>query len=71
MKNVLLLLIHLLTAAAKLLGPGGINSIIAENLVLKQQLLVVCRPDNERRICCRPTDFYLASFRFFSGPTAL
>jgi transposase InsO family protein len=44
MKNVLLLLIHLLTVAAKLLGPGGIKGIIAENLLLKQQLLVACRP---------------------------
>ena len=44
MKNVLVLVIHLLTVVAKLLGPGGIKGIIAENLLLKQQLLVVCRP---------------------------
>jgi len=44
MKNVLVLLIHLLTVVAKLFGPGGIKGIIAENLLLKQQLLVVCRP---------------------------
>jgi hypothetical protein len=36
MRNVLLLLIHLLTVVAKLLGPGGIKGIIAENLLLKQ-----------------------------------
>jgi len=36
MKNVLLLLIHLLTVVAKLLGPGGTKGIIAENLLLKQ-----------------------------------
>jgi hypothetical protein len=44
MKNVLVVVIHLLTVVAKLLGPGGIKGIIAENLLLKQQLLVVCRP---------------------------
>jgi hypothetical protein len=43
MKDIWLLLIHLLTASAKLLGPGGVKGIIAENLLLKQQLLVVCR----------------------------
>jgi hypothetical protein len=42
-KNVLLLVIHLLTVVAKLLGPGGMKAGIAENLSLKQQLLVVCR----------------------------
>ena len=44
MKDVLLLLIHLPTAVAKLLSPGGVKGIIAENLLLKRQLLVVCRP---------------------------
>jgi len=44
MKDIWLFLIHLLTVAAKLLGPGGVMGIIAENGLLKQQLLVVCRP---------------------------
>jgi transposase InsO family protein len=44
MKEFSLLLIHLLTTVAKLLGPGGIKGIIAENLLLKQQRLIVCRP---------------------------
>ena len=44
MKDVWLFLIHLLTTAAQLLGPGGVKGIIAENPLLKQQLLVVCRP---------------------------
>jgi hypothetical protein len=36
-------LVHLLTTVAKLLGPGGAKAIIAENLLLKQQPLVVTR----------------------------
>ena len=44
MKEILLLLIHLLTAIARLIGPGGVKGIIAENLLLKHQLIVVCRP---------------------------
>jgi len=43
MKDIVILFIHLLTTAAKVLGPGGAKSIIAENLLLKQQLLVVTR----------------------------
>ena len=43
MKEFSLLLTHLLTVFAKLLGPGGIKGIIAESIRLKQQLLVVRR----------------------------
>jgi putative transposase len=43
MKDMVILFIHLLTTAAKLLGTGGAKAIIAENLLLKQQLLVVTR----------------------------
>ena len=44
MKNVLLIPFHLPAVVAKLLGLGGIKGIIAEHLLLKQQLIVVCRP---------------------------
>jgi len=43
MKDIFILLIHLLTIVAKLLGPGGTKAVIAENLLLKQQLLVITR----------------------------
>jgi len=42
MKEISLFLIHLLTAIARLLGRGGVKGIIAQNLLLKQQLIVVC-----------------------------
>ncbi len=42
MKYVLLL-VHLLTSVARLLGPGGAKAVIAENLLLKQQLMVLTR----------------------------
>lgn len=38
MNNVLLLLFQLLTILARLIRPGGYRSVIAENLLLKQQL---------------------------------
>jgi putative transposase len=36
MKDLLLLLIHLLTTVAKLLGPGGAMAVVADSLLMKQ-----------------------------------
>jgi hypothetical protein len=43
MKDLLVLLVHLLTTVAKLLGPGGSRAIVADSLLMKQQLLIVNR----------------------------
>jgi transposase InsO family protein len=43
MKDVIYLLFHLLTALAKLIRPGGSRTVIAENLLLKQQLIIHSR----------------------------
>ena len=43
MKELLILLAHLLTTVAKLLGPGGARAIVADSLLMKQQLLVINR----------------------------
>jgi len=43
MKDLVFLLIHLLTTLAKLLGPGGAKAIVADSLLMKQQLLVISR----------------------------
>jgi hypothetical protein len=40
MKEALYLLFHLLSALAKLLRPGGSRAVIAENLLLRQQLKI-------------------------------
>jgi hypothetical protein len=40
---VIYLLLHLLTALATLLRPGGSRTIISENLLLKQQLIIHSR----------------------------
>ena len=34
---------HILTTFAKLLRPGGAKALVSENLILKQQLLVIGR----------------------------
>ena len=61
MKDIAILLIHLLTTVAKLLGPGGAKAIIAENLLLKQQLLVVTR-SRRRAPNLSTTDRFLMGF---------
>src|SRR4030081_793448 len=43
MKEVLLTLLHLAVVTAKLCGPGGVRTVIVENLRLKQQLIVLRR----------------------------
>jgi len=43
MKDAIFLIFELLIAIARVLGPGGSRAIIAENLLLKQQLLVHSR----------------------------
>jgi len=43
MKDLLVLLAHLLTTIAKLLGPGGASAVVADSLLMKQQLLVINR----------------------------
>jgi hypothetical protein len=37
------LVIHLIATLARLLGPGGVRSLVAESLLLKHQLLIVNR----------------------------
>ena len=43
MKDLIVLLIHLLTTLAKLIGPGVAKAVVADSLLMKQQLLVINR----------------------------
>ena len=43
MKDLLILIAHLLTTIAKLLGPGGARAIVADSLLTKQQFLIINR----------------------------
>ncbi|MDH3467333.1 MAG: helix-turn-helix domain-containing protein, partial [Gammaproteobacteria bacterium] len=43
MKDLLVLFAHLLATFAKLISPGGTKAVVAENLLLKQQLLIINR----------------------------
>ena len=43
MRHLVVLLIHFLATLVRLLGPGGVRSIVAESLLLKHQLLLLNR----------------------------
>lgn len=43
MREFFVLFVHLIVTIAQLMKPGGAKAIVAENLLLKQQLLVACR----------------------------
>src|ERR1035437_10280335 len=61
MKNAILVMVHLLTRLAVLLGTGGTRAVLAENILLKQQLLVLQRP-RRRAPNLRTADRWLFGF---------
>ena len=61
MKAAILLLAHLLVRAAMLIRPGRVKAVLAENLLLKHQLLILRRP-RRRAPNLRPTDRLLFGF---------
>ena len=61
MKNLLLALLHLVVTTAKLCRPGGVRAVIAENLLLKQQLIVLRRA-RQRAPNLTPSDRLLSGF---------
>jgi transposase InsO family protein len=61
MKDLLALLAHLLTALAKLLGPGGARAVVADSLLMKQQLIVINR-SRRRAPNLTPVDRILFGF---------
>ena len=71
MKDIVILLVHLLTTVAKLIGPGGTKTVIAENLLLKQQLLVVTRSRRRAPNFSTPDRFLMGFWSLFLRPGRL
>ncbi len=61
MRDSFILAAHLLTTIAKLLGPGGARDIIADSLLMKQQLLIINR-HRKRAPRLTPPDRFLLGF---------
>ena len=43
MRELVILFVHALATLARLWGPGGIRSVVAESVLVKQQLLILNR----------------------------
>src|SRR5437870_9062078 len=43
MRELVILFVHAIATLARLLGPGGIRSVVAESVLVKQQLLMLNR----------------------------
>ena len=68
MKDMLLLLAHLLTAIARLLGPGGAKAIVADSLLMKQQLLIINRSRKRAPNLSALDRFLLGFWSLFLSP---
>ena len=68
MKDHLVLLGHLLTTVAKLLGPGGAKIIVADSLLMKQQLLVLNRSRRRAPNLSALDRFLLGFWSLFLNP---
>ena len=64
MRDMIILLVHLVSTLARLLGPGGLRSVVAETLLVKQQMLILNR-SRKRAPNLRASD------RVISGACAL
>lgn len=66
MREMAILLLHIITTALRLLRPGAAGSIIAESLLVKHQLLIINRsrhrePNLNRAVRSHPTPRFLSS----------
>jgi hypothetical protein len=68
MKDLLALLAHLLTTIAKLLGPDGARAVIADSLLMKQQLLIINRTRQRTPNLSTLDRFLLGFWSLFLSP---
>ena len=71
MKDLLILLAHLLTTIAKLPGPGGANAVVADSQLMKQQLLVINRTRRRAPILSAFDRFLFGFWSLFLNPRRL
>ncbi len=71
MRDLAILFIHLVVTVARLFGPGGARSIVAESLLVKNQLLIL-RRSRVRAPDLRPSDRVVVGLcAIFMRPTRL
>ncbi len=71
MRDLAIIFIHLLVTFARLLGPGGARSVVAESLLVKHQLLILNR-SRPQAPDLRPSDRVIVGLcAIFMRPTRL
>jgi len=68
MKDLIVLLIHLMVTLAKLMGPGGAKAVVADSLLMKQQLLVINRSRQRAPNLSALDRFLLGFWSLFLSP---
>src|SRR6266699_124865 len=71
MSNLVILFIHFIATLARLLGPGGVRSIVAEFLILKHQLLIVNRSRQRSPNLCTSDRILAGLMALLVRPTRL
>src|SRR6266699_5829423 len=71
MSNLVPLFVHFLATLARLLGPRGVRSIVAESLILKHQLLIVARSRQRSPNLCTSDRILAALIALLVRPTRL
>jgi putative transposase len=71
MRNLPVLFIHFIAVLARLLGPGGVRSIIAESLLLKHHLLIVTRSRQRAPNLCTSDRILAGLMALLVRPTRL
>ena len=71
MKDLLILLAHLLTTIARLLGSGGAKAVVADSLLMKQQLLIIDRSRQRAPNLSALDRFLLGFWSLFLNPRHL
>jgi hypothetical protein len=60
MRDLVILFVHAVATLARLLGPSGVRSVVAESVLVKQQLLILNR--SQRSPNLRSSDRLVAGF---------
>jgi hypothetical protein len=67
-RDLAVLFLHLLATAARLAGPGGARSVVAESVLVKHQLLILNRSRNGPPISACQIAWSPASVPFSCDP---
>src|SRR5438445_7600671 len=71
MRDLVVLFIHFIATLARLLGPGGTRSIVAESLLLKHQLLILNRSRHRSPNLCTSDRILAGLMALLVRPTRL